>query len=393
MGVATEGTLLTSEKLLQTIKERKGRIMSMYFMLVFLVIVLFACIVMFSICWYSSSRLLRRTSGSTSFNILVTAIDAQTITLQRTRQTARSGVFGIQGTQGQAIVGPLLSLDTKTVTRQLIESRGTLSPRTKVAWNTTVYAGELRDHLKLMISEVSIPSPLGEMPAWFVPGTLNTWAILVHGSTGTRQQGLRAFQTLANLGLPILDITYRNDEEAPSSPDGLSHLGDMDWEDLEAGVTYALAHGAQRLLLYGWSLGGTIVSVFLSRSSSASHVVAAILDSPILDWHATLDCLAKKNALPSFVARVTERIIAMRTGITFDTLNLLNQTQNHVPILLFHGENDTTAPTTISETFASASPMVRYHCIPEAEHTQCWNANPEKYETELRSFLREVLER
>src|SRR5690242_6530978 len=104
MGVATEGALLTSEKLLQTIKERKGRIMSMYFMPVFLVIVLSACIVMFSICWYSSSRLLRRTSGSTSFNILVTAIDAQTITLQRTRQTARSGVFGIQGTQGQAIV-------------------------------------------------------------------------------------------------------------------------------------------------------------------------------------------------------------------------------------------------------------------------------------------------
>jgi hypothetical protein len=206
-GIATEGALLTSEKLLQTIKERKGWIMNMYFVLVPLIIVFFTCISMLSICWYSSSRLLRRTSGSTSFNILVTAIDTQTITLQRTPQTARSGVFGIQGTQGQAIVGPLLSLDTKTVTRQLIESRGTLSPRTKVAWNTTVYAGELRDHLKLVINEVSIPGSLGEMPAWFVPGILNTWAILVHGSTGTRQQGLRNTVQIRRMGRQRLEST------------------------------------------------------------------------------------------------------------------------------------------------------------------------------------------
>jgi len=117
-----------------------------------------------------------------------------------------------------------------------------------------------------------------------------------------------------------------------------------------------------------------------------------VLDSPILDWRATLDRLAKKNALPSLVARVTERMISMRTGITFDALNPLNQTPSHIPILLFHGRSDMTAPMTISDTFASARSTVRYHGVAEAEHTQCWNANHETYEAELRSFLRDVLE-
>lgn len=360
--------------------------------LVLFVVILLVLMSIAGICWYFSNRLLYRTSGSISFNILITDIDTKTITLQRTKNTSRPGVFGIQGSDGQAIVGPIFSSDSKTITRQLMQSTGTLSPQTKVAWNTTVYGGKLRDHLKLTINEVSIPGPQGEMPAWFVPGQLDLWAILVHGATGTREQGLRVFQTLADLGLPLLNITYRNDQGAPSSSDGLSHLGDTEWEDLEASVNYALAHGAQRLLLYGWSMGGTIVAVFLSRSSSTSHIHAAVLDSPVLDWHASLDLLSKKYSLPSFVARVTERMIAMRTGIKFDTLHRLNQVPSHIPILLFHGTSDTTAPMTVSDTFASAHAMVRYHRIAEAEHTQCWNANHEKYEAELRSFLRDILD-
>src|SRR5579884_906149 len=311
------------------------------FLLILLLLISLILMSIAGICWYFSSRILNRTSNSPSFSILVTGIDTETITLQCTKNTKRPGVFGIQGADGQAIVGPILSTDSNTVTRQLMQSTGVLSPQTKVAWNTTVYGGKLRDHLKLTINDISIPGPLGEMPAWFVPGKLDTWAILVHGSTATREQGLRVFQTLGDLGLPILDITYRNDKEAPSN--GLSHLGYTEWQDLEAGVKYALAQGAQRVLLYGWSMGGTIVEAFLSRSSYISNVQAVVLDSPILDWRATLHMLAKKNSLPPFFARVTESIISMRAGVKFDTLHQLNRKQ-HVPTLLFHGTDDSTAP-------------------------------------------------
>ncbi len=363
----------------------------MYIVLVLVVLLLIVFVGIVAICWYFSNRLLYRAGGPAPYNILVRESNADTITLQRTKNTGRPGVFGVRGTDGQAIVGPILSFDAGTVTRRIIHSTGSIAARTKVAWNTTVYGGELRDRLGLEIKELSFPGSLGNLPAWFVPGKRDVWAILVHGSTGTREQGLRVFPTLADLALPILAITYRGDEGVPSGPGGLSHLGESEWEDLEAAVRYALAQGARRVLLYGWSMGGSIVEVFLRRSSYAHIVQAVVLDSPVLSWRATLACLARKNRLPSFIARITERVIIMRTGIHRDVLDLTNRSTAHIPTLLFHGTEDTTAPITVSDAFA-ATHAISYHRVPGAEHTQCWNANHEKYEAELRSFLLNVLD-
>ena len=354
-----------------------------------LLLILFGSIC--GICWYFSNRLLRRTSSAT-LSILVTDLDTRSVTLQSTKNTRRPGVFGITGPRGQAIVGPILSSSAKTITRTRISLVGEIAKNEHVAWNTTVFGGMLRDTLKLTIQDVFIPGPLGNLPAWFVPGKFPIWAILVHGATGTREQGLRVFQSLAEMGLNILDITYRNDADAPASTDRLSHLGDAEWEDLEASVKYALEQGAQKIILYGWSMGGTIVEVFLSRSSYAHHIIAAVLDSPILDWNATLTTLAHKNHLPAFFVKMTRYLVAIRTGITFDALNHPNQTQIHTPLLLFHGTGDSTAPITMSDTFARHHPNVTYHRIPDADHTQCWNADPEAYEAALRAFLINILD-
>lgn len=362
----------------------------MFILLVTFTFIILAIIGFFGVCWYFSSRLLSRTSKAAA-NILVADIDTTSIALQCTKNTRRLGTFGITGRNGQAIVGPVLSSTDSIVTRKLISLAGEISRNEKVSWNTTVFGGRLRDSLKLTINEVSIPGPRGYMPAWFVPGKLDTWAILVHGATGTREQGLRTFGPLVETGLGILDITYRNDENAPSSTDRLSHLGDREWEDLEASVKYALEHGAQNVVLYGWSMGGTIVQMFLSRSSYARHVLATVLDSPTLDWRATLAALARKNSLPSFIAKVTESIVSMRIGVKFDTLGKLCQLRSTTPILLFHGTGDTTAPIAVSDAFASAHTHIRYSRIPDAEHTQCWNSNPDQYEEELCSFLKDVL--
>lgn len=362
----------------------------MFALFVLFFCILFAIIGFFGICWYFSRRLLSRTSKATG-SILVADIDTTSIALQRTKNTQRPGIFGITGPNGQAIVGPVLSSTDSLVTRKLISLAGEISRNEKVSWNTTVFGGRLRDSLKLTINEVSIPGPRGSMPAWFVPGRLDTWAILVHGATGTREQGLRIFGALSETGLGILDITYRNDKDAPASTDRLSHLGDSEWEDVEASVKYALEQGAHNVVLYGCSMGGTIVQIFLSRSSYARHVLAAVLDSPIFDWRATVAALARKNALPSFMAKVTESMVSMRIGVKFDPLGKDCQLRSPTPVLLFHGTGDTTAPIAVSDAFASAHTHIRYSRIADAEHTQCWNTNPDQYEEELRSFLKDVL--
>jgi len=299
-------------------------------------------------------------------------------------------VFGVQGTNGQAIVGSILESNEKTVTRELLSLTGTLLPTEKVGWNTTVYGGMFRDSLHLAIQEVTVLDQNAHtLPAWFIPGTSKTWALLVHGTTGTQEQTLRASKTLAESGLNLLAVSYRGDA---STLAGLSHLGDTEWQDLEAAVRYALNQGARNVVLVGWSLGGTIVETFLDRSPLASCIQAVVLDSPVLSWRETLKALTRKNKLPAFIAKATEKLIELRTGIRLDDLDQTRPGKvQRQPTLLWHGEGDTTAPIQVSDTFASSQANVTYHRVAAADHTQCWNADPSGYEMQLRAFLTRVL--
>ena len=122
---------------------------------------------------------------------------------------------------------------------------------------------------------------LGPAPAWYVPASGSTWVIAVHGQNA-RRNAMVAIPIFHRLGLPVLAITYRNDEGAPASADGLMHYGESEYRDLESAVRYAQSKGAKRVVLYGGSMGGMIVGQFLARSPLAGVVTATLLDSPLL---------------------------------------------------------------------------------------------------------------
>jgi uncharacterized protein len=311
-----------------------------------LIILLLVAAVIGGIGVYFSNAILGVVHYTPTYTLAVTGVSAKTITLQRNSDTLAPGEFEIEWPDGQAIVGPMISSDASTVTRQLLQTTGPLSPGMLTYWNRNVYSGKLKDSLRLMISEVQVPDPLGRMPAWFVPGKLTTWALLVHGLGETREEALRVFQPLAHLGLPLLAISYRNDLGSPTSPDSFDHRGHTEWQDLEAGVKYALSHGAHHLVLYGWSKGGAIV----------------------------------------------ESIASICSGINFDALDQSHLPQTAIPILLFHGTNETSTPIEVSDAFARAHPdSVTYERIPHAAHTESWNTDPQFYDDELTAFLMQKL--
>ncbi len=374
------------------LKSSRRRLVFIAVIVLFVLILLGGGALLGASIYFSNMILLVPDYTTPMYNTPVLAVSGTTVTLKSVGGDMHPGVFEIEWPAGQALVGPVLSVDSNSVTRQLLQKTGPLSTGASVFWTRYVYTGQIRSSLGLAISNVGVPDPLGTMPAWYVPGKLKTWAILVHGRGASRDEALRVFAPLAQLGLPLLSISYRNDIGAPHSSDSANHLGDSEWQDLEAAVKYALAQGAQHLLLYGWSQGGAVIEVFMHHSSLARVVQALVLDAPILDWPATLAYQAQKMSVPGFLANTAELVTSIRSGINFADLDQSNQPQPNVPILLFHGTSDTSTPVSVSDAFARANPnLVTYVRVPGVEHTEAWNANPQVYDNELTAFLKQKL--
>jgi alpha-beta hydrolase superfamily lysophospholipase len=360
--------------------------------LVLLSLILFVVIAMGGIGFTFSNTLLVPVHTN-SFNLEITNVSTNSVTLPRTHDTEQPGIFGIFWAGNQAaMVGSITTENRTTVTRQLLQTTAPLANNTMVSFGRDTYRDGLISTLGLPIQTVKVPDPLGPMPAYYIPGKLKTWAIIVHGQNDALNADLRFIPPLATAGLPVLAISYRNDLNAPASPDGLDHLGDTEWQDLQAAVEYARQHGAQHFVLYGLSMGGTIVEMFMHRSSYASSVQAIILDSPILDWRSTLNYQAQRRHLPAIFADDVELMATLRAGINFNALDQMDRKQGTTPILLFQGTDDTTTPASICDAFARAHPnTVTYYRVTGADHVQSWNSHPELYDAEVTNFLNKQL--
>ncbi len=343
--------------------------------------------------WYFSSKVVVPERPPWPTNATVKALSPGRVVLSRFKDTLRPGVYGLEWPAGHAIVEGVLSSDVNTVTRKLTTLEGRLAPGTKVDFDTNVYKGNPRQALGLPFANVEVPDELGPMPAWLIPARSHTWAIVVHGINASREDGLRIVPILHASGLPALLITYREDVGAPPSPDGHHHMGQTEWRDLQSAARYALSHGAQRLVLVGYSMGGAIVSQFMQRSSLAHDVSGLILDAPALDWKAILSFNAKEMGLPSILADPVEWAIDLRIKPNWGSLDALNHPGNfHLPILLFHGLEDEVVPISSSDAFAKELPgWVTYYRVPYAGHVESWNVDPLRYAQRVSAFLRQRL--
>ena len=191
-----------------------------------------------------------------------------------------------------AFGGVAASTGAGGVTRRVEDIRGPLAQGTRVAFDQSVWEGNPRSARAFPYREIEFPSQLGPMPAWRVPGRGGTWAIFVHGHNAERNEGLRVLASLRRAGLPSLLISYRNDPGAPPSEDGLLHLGQTEWRDVESAARYAVRRGARSLVLVGASMGGAIVSQFIHalprrvtfhRVRGAGHVEAWNVDPAVYD--------------------------------------------------------------------------------------------------------------
>lgn len=335
-------------------------------------------------------------------DVRVLAVDGTTVTLSRTMDSLTPGrySFWFSHDAGHARLGEILEVDERHVVREVLEVEfGDL---------TTARHGRLSgwyyltpEDLGVPHQDVAVATPVGPAPAWLIPaapGTSDDWAIMVHGRAVTRSECLRAVPTFREAGYTCLVVSYRNDGEAPDSPDHRYSLGDREWQDVASAIDYALEHGAERIVLMGWSMGGATVLQTITRATNTAAVRGIVLESPAVEWRSILEYQGTLNRLPWPVRRATIALLSQpwaryvtgqEESIDFNRLDLVRRAgELRVPVLLFHSKDDGYVPADASRALAQARPdIVTYEEFSVARHTKLWNYDEPRWTAAIARWL------
>lgn len=345
------------------------------------------------------------------YGVYVTAIESDSITLTSQEErgdTVQPGVAGLIWDDGYGALGSISSVDGLEVTRsfRVIDGVapepcvGELSSCDPVDIDGWVYRTDPSD-AGLDFHEVEFPTPIGSLRAWQIDaGDGSIWAIHAHGWRAGRREAVRFLPTYHDAGVTSLVIDYRNDPGAPDDPSGLYRFGRTEWEDVEAAVTYARDHGAQHILLVGYSTGCALELSFLERSDLSDLVDAAIFDSPNIDMETTVRFEAARRNIPGTPVPVPSSLTSvailmsdLRWDVGWDQIDYAERAGEivHVPILVFHGLADRRVPVDVSRRLRDNAPdEVQLIEVQDGGHVNSWNVDPEAYERALAEFLGEA---
>ncbi|WP_329579675.1 prolyl oligopeptidase family serine peptidase [Kitasatospora sp. NBC_01250] len=325
----------------------------------------------------------------------VLEVGAQEVSLTRTQAGLRRGRYALDWPGGHAVVGQVLRTGPRSVTRRLELTAGApLTAGTEVELSPRVLRGDPGSACGLDYMDVIVDGELGALPAWYVPAVRGTWVIAVHGRLADRRQALPVLPVLKRLNLPALVVSYRGDQGAPASPDGIGHFGETEWHDVEAAIRFAKEAGAGRIVLYGWSVGASTVLQTAARSDYRESVAGLVLDSPVLDWSASVRGVAARSGVQGALAgKLGAWSAEARTGVDQDAFaRIADGAELAAPTLLLHSPQDTVVPFAAAQRLADRRPdLVSLYPVPDAGHAALWNADPHGYEERLRRFLTPLL--
>ncbi|MCU1550819.1 MAG: hypothetical protein JWR36_1379 [Glaciihabitans sp.] len=334
-------------------------------------------------------------------DIRILGLTDTTITLASTLDSRLPGTYSFWFARGSghARIGQILETTPTFVIRELLAVNfGDLAASERGYLAGWVYLSP--KELRVPFNDVMIHAPVGDCPAWVIPAAEGTdrWVIGVHGRGVRRQEALRAVEVARRCGYTSLLVSYRNDGDAPASDDGRYGLGDTEWQDVDAAVSYAIDHGATEVVLMGWSMGGATVLQVATRSRHAEVIRGLILESPVIDWVTTLNYQAELLRIPRPVGVVATGLISQAwsgrlTGQTepigLNRLDFVTRAEElALPILLLHSADDGFVPPDASRALAAARPdIVTYDEFEIARHTKLWNYDPERWNNDIGSWL------
>jgi alpha-beta hydrolase superfamily lysophospholipase len=217
--------------------------------------------------------------------------------------------------------------------------------------------------------------------------------VLVHGlwESWPRMAGLG--RDLHELGYDVLLFDLRG--HGQSDPSRM-FMGRRERGDIRAVLTWATREGfsPDRIGWLGQSLGA---STLLMEAASNPNIRVAVVDSPFGDLPELLDAqLAKHSHLPRWFNPGILTAARLAYGVRTDDLIPIRSARSwgRRPLLLIHGEADSTVPVRQARQLArAAGPWCQAVWLPGVEHVEGYRTDPAGYVAAVDAFFARNLTR
>ena len=239
---------------------------------------------------------------------------------------------------------------------------------------------------------VSFASPIDGalLRGWYMASPLATGRaiVLAPGIDNNRlvsRVALRLAPGLLAAGFDVLTFDLRGEGESGGEP---ITFGVREQWDVVGAVHEAQAHGARRVGVLGFSLGG--VSAILA-AAGAPEIVAVVAESAFADL---TDALTREFRdqyhLPAPVADYGLALYRFLSGTEPNDVSPRRVVGAIAPrpILIIQGTADTTVPTTDAEQLLrAAGPTAAYWLVPDGRHAESYHADAAGYLSRVTSFF------
>ncbi len=254
------------------------------------------------------------------------------------------------------------------------------------------------DQYGLAFEQVSFPSRVDsiKLDGWLLPasGSSRRPVVMVHGKGSDRQREVdgRALEVARGLvqdGHPVLMFDLRG-----CGRSGGDHftLGAEEVRDVGGAVDFLEKRGlaTQGVDLLGYSMGAATAML---EAATDPRISAVAEDSGYADLGQILeDQIPKASGLPSIFTPGVVLATRLLIGVDVYSIRPIDAARTlagrGVPLLVIHGDADTTVPVSHGQRIAAAyGPSVQTYFVPGAEHVRSYAANPSVYLSRLTTFL------
>ena len=353
---------------------------------------------------WTIARRLTAPLGPRAFDLTIHDIEhdsdgVQRTVLDRTDQTIADGIFNlwVKGGGWVQLSAEVSDRGPRRIARTVTGTAPglTLRPGDRASWSGIYYATPADAGLNAR--DITITTPAGPCPAWRIDGDPSTWAIHIHGLGSIRAGTLRGVLAATELGYTSLVVSYRNTAEGPRVGTGRTTFGYAETSDVDEAIGYAVRRGAQRIVLFGWSMGAAIALQLADRPRHHGLITALVLDSPVLNWTEVIKANCARSGLPGgagllAIPWLSAGPLASMVGLPepvplrqFDWIT--GAAELTTPTLILHGMRDSSAPIRLSQALRDRRHDILTLETFDADHTLAWNSDPERWRAVVSGWL------